>query len=147
MNAGTRVKANANKIELLFCKFSSGLSGFLDVLFPLVRMAVALLLRLVSHVVRMSSKKEMFRVCALRVVALMEHMHPIWDVAKVDNPRNATRCNFWLKATKSDHSVAFVFVGKPFPTAFRFFDLGPKALLKSFHNLMMGVLQYTHYKA
>lgn len=148
MNGRTHIEKLMSKAFFLLCQGASFLGSFRRVFEPRYFSASSAFALFVAHVVGMRSKKNVRRVCAFRVVAFVQNMHPIRDGSEMNHPRHTTRSNFACQSTRPDHPVSLGFDAKPLPALIGLFHLGPKSLFKRFcHKLLMWVLLEPHYIA
>jgi hypothetical protein len=144
MNSSSGAVQSSNLLLLSKSKFLATFGMLFDFSKPFLCVAVSAFGRLVSHVVGMCPKKQMIRVCAFRVVALVKHVHAIWNRAEMQHPRHSTSRLFFRHAAKADHSVALGFGSKPQPAPVRFLNLQPKSLFKRRCHIRMWLLQAPH---
>lgn len=98
---------------------------------------VALLLTAVLHVLFWGSNKQMVRIAARRVVAMVAYIQSVWYMAVGKNPRETMRLHSFSNSiiSNSERAVAhIVCVSDPFPALLNspHFDFRPKVVLDWF---------------
>jgi hypothetical protein len=95
----------------------------------------------VKHVVALGAKKEMLRVGAQRVIALVQNIQPIGDRAIVEFPRHAMRIRGFTIANQP--AIAARGASLPLPTPIRFGAINslPELLNEHFRGILAGHLR------
>lgn len=92
----------------------------------------------ISGVVLFSSKIQMVRTDARRIVAVVKHAQAIWNRANIQLVRDAMRaaCDYMAFRANADRAITLVRrTASPEPAGFRLIDLRPESLLKQrFHE-------------
>ena len=145
---------DAVTISNVFVKFSRrpmAFSNFSHQVLGQFHVRLAMFLYAIANIVAFCAKKQMPRINASRVVAVMEHAKIVGDVSKVNCPRNSVRKNMWGSPTGTHHPISLsVLASRPNPAPFkrwavrwngpRLIDLFPKASNVFFSHNQAGIL-------
>ena len=83
----------------------------------------------IFRIVLKRTNKKVVRICAFRIVTFMKNIHSTWNYTKMNFPRCAMGCNFfmWLNSALDHPITKRMFGSIPFPTSISFFHFQPKA--------------------
>lgn len=87
----------------------------------------------ISHIILMSTKKEVFRVYAFRIIARMQNMKTVIKDSIMESVRNSA--GYAVYSIDLNSPITMSFVSSPFPTTSFSTDIFPKPMFKAiFHN-------------
>lgn len=79
----------------------------------------------IIKIVRLSSKKQMFRICTRAIVAFMQNIQAFRDFSKMQYPRNSA--GFMIGSKNFHLPISISSLPCPFPTAMMFYDILKKS--------------------
>jgi hypothetical protein len=95
----------------------------------------AVLCNRVILIVAFGTEKQMIRTNARWIIATMENLHSIWNLAVAKKPRNAMRGHHSARIVHPEMPVTVgEFRGNPKPARFRFLNFCPEANFETFSH-------------
>ena len=86
----------------------------------------------VSHIGLCCAYEKVIWIAARWVVAMMAHVQSLWDWSIVEHPRCPTCENHFLISFIDTSVTVSVFISRPLPTRFCYFNLAPESRAKRY---------------
>lgn len=120
---------NSNLFNLTFCKFCT------SIIFTIL-IRCSIFLNHISHVVCMCTQKQVRRITASSIIAIVQYMKIVWDRAMSQKPCHSMRFGHKSFILKASISLS-VFARKPIPTIprIKFFDFRPESAFRRAEKL------------